>query len=128
MKYLLDTHAFIWRDNNPAKLSMKVRTICIDRANELLLSIACVWEMQIKMQLGKLTLPSPLANMITAQQAANAVQLLPVELPHVLELSSLPDHHKDPFDRLLISQARIERAQLISDDPQIAKYPVTVVW
>ncbi len=128
MKYLLDTHAFIWLDSDPDKLSAKVVELCSNSENQLLLSIASVWEMQIKIQLGKLKLPASLAETITGQQAANAIQLLPIELPHVLELSSLPDHHKDPFDRLLIAQARIEKAHLISSDPQIVKYPITVVW
>jgi PIN domain nuclease of toxin-antitoxin system len=116
MKYLLDSHTFIWLDNDPGKLSPKVAALFSDRTNQLLLSIASVWEMQIKLQIGKLTLPAPLANIITEQHTANGIQLLPIDLSHVLELASLADHHKDPFDRLLIAQARIEQATLVTDD------------
>ncbi len=84
--------------------------------------------MQIKVSLGKLKLPAPLAQIISAQQSTNGIHLLSIELLHILDLALLPDHHKDPFDRLLIAQARIEQAQLITDDPQLAKYPVSVVW
>jgi PIN domain nuclease of toxin-antitoxin system len=128
MKYLLDSHTFIWLDNDPGKLSPKVAALFSDRTNQLLLSIASVWEMQIKLQIGKLTLPAPLANIITEQQTANGIQLLPIDLSHVLELASLADHHKDPFDRLLIAQARIEQATLVTDYSQIAKYAVPTIW
>jgi PIN domain nuclease of toxin-antitoxin system len=128
MKYLLDTHTFIWFDNDPGKLSVKIAALCSDKTNQLLLSIASVWEMQIKLQIGKLTLPAPLENLVRDQQATNGIQLLPIDLSHILELAFLADHHKDPFDRLLIAQSRIEQATLITDDPQIAKYAVNVVW
>ncbi|MHB8626012.1 MAG: type II toxin-antitoxin system VapC family toxin [Aggregatilineales bacterium] len=128
MKYLLDTHIFIWLDSEPTKLSAKVADLCSNKKNQLFLSIASVWEMQIKIQLGKLTLPASLKKTIIEQQTTNAIQLLPIELKHVLNLSSLPNHHKDPFDRMLIAQARAERVRLVSNDPAIAKYGVTVVW
>ncbi len=128
MKYLLDTHTFIWLDNDPGKLSSKVAELCSARENQLLVSLASIWEMQMKIQVGKLNLPISVADMITDQQSANAIQLLSIDLSHILELASLPDHHKDPFDRLLIAQARIERARLITDDPKIGKYSVPVVW
>ncbi len=128
MKYLLDTHTLIWLDSEPEKLSSKAIELCADRTNRLLLSIANVWEMQIKIQLGKLTLPDRLANIIATQQATNGIQLLPIELPHIFELATLPNYHKDPFDRLLIAQARVEKAVLITSDQQFARYPVSVVW
>jgi PIN domain nuclease of toxin-antitoxin system len=127
MKYLLDTHILIWLDSDQEKLSSKVAQLCTDRSNRLLVSVATVWEMQIKILIGKLTLPDTLANTISGQ-VTNGIQLLPINLPHILELAHLPDHHKDPFDRLLIAQARTGQATLISNDPQIAKYPVNVVW
>jgi PIN domain nuclease of toxin-antitoxin system len=128
MKYLLDTHTFIWLDNSPKKLPEKVISLCSDPDNQLFLSMASVWEMQIKIQLGKLKLNAPLADTITAQREANGVQLLSIELAHILELAALPDYHKDPFDRLIIAQTRLEGAELVTDDDLIAKYPVTVVW
>ena len=128
MKLLLDTHTFIWWDSETARLSPQALALCRDRANTVLLSVASVWEMQIKLQLGKLKLNLPLAEVIESQRQTNNVEVLPVTLTHVLALESLPAHHKDPFDRLLIAQAKIEEAVLVSRDPIFAKYPVKSVW
>jgi PIN domain nuclease of toxin-antitoxin system len=128
MKLLLDTHTFIWWDSEPAKLSPQILTLCQERTNSLLLSVASVWEMQIKLQLGKLKLILPLADIIESQQQGNNIEILPVLLQHVLALQSLPAHHKDPFDRLLIAQANVEEAILVSSDPIFAQYVVNVVW
>ena len=128
MRFLLDTHTFIWWDSEPAKLSPQALTLCQERTNSLPLSVASVWEMQIKLQLGKLKLSMPLAEIIESQQQRNNIEILPVLLPHVLALQSLPAHHKDPFDRLLIAQANVEEAILVSNDPVFAQYVVKVVW
>ncbi len=128
MKVLLDTHAFIWWDSDPAKLSPQARTACQDRTNLVFLSVASAWEMQIKLQLGKLHLRLPLAEVIADQQQTNDIQVLPVVLEHVVALQDLPAHHKDPFDRLLIAQTNIEEAVLVSHDPVFAHYPVQVLW
>ena len=84
--------------------------------------------MQIKLQLGKLQLDRPLAEIITNQQDKNSIDILPVYLDHVLALQNLPLHHKDPFDRLLITQANIEDAALVAIDPVFTKYPVNILW
>jgi PIN domain nuclease of toxin-antitoxin system len=128
VRYLLDTQAFIWLDSSQAKLTPTVAAICSDPNHQLSLSVASVWEMQIKIKLGKLTLPAPLPQIIAEQQKTNSIQLLAVELWHVLALDSLPDFHKDPFDRLLVAQAQVEHLILITNDPLIAKYPITIVW
>ena len=128
MILLLDTHAFIWWDSDPARLPSKILALCRDRSNTVLLSVASVWEMQIKLQLGKLRLKSPLAELVASQQHANNLTILPVALPHVLALEGLPAHHKDPFDRLLVAQARIEGAALVSGDPVFADDPVRLLW
>jgi PIN domain nuclease of toxin-antitoxin system len=128
MKVLLDIHAFIWWDSDPAKLSPQARVACEYRANLVLLSVASAWEMHIKLQLGKLHLRLPLAEVIAGQQQTNDIQLLPVALEHVLALQDLPAPHKDPFDRLLIAQANVEEAVFISHDPVFAHYPVKVLW
>ena len=127
MKLLLDTHTFIWWDSEPAKLSPQALALCQDRANTLLLSVTSVWEMQIKLQLGKLKLNLPLSEVIENQRQTNNIEVLPIILTHVLALDTLPAHHKDPFDRLLIAQANVEIATLVSADPIFAKYPVQVV-
>ena len=128
MKLLLDTHTFIWWDSEPAKLSPQALTLCQERTNSLLLSVASAWEMQIKLQLGKINLRLPLAEVIASQQQTNDIQVLSVALGHVLALQDLPAHHKDPFDRLLIAQANVEEAVLVSHDPVFAHYPVKVLW
>lgn len=83
---------------------------------QLVVSLINLWEIQIKTQIGKLTLQTPLANIIAHQQTENGIILLPITLPHILELDNLPQHHKDPFDRLLIAQCRSEAATLVSRD------------
>lgn len=128
MKLLLDTHAFIWWDSEPAKLSPRVLALCQDRQSVLLLSVVSIWEMQIKLQLGKLRLALPLKEIVESQQQTNNVEILPITLEHVLALEDLPVHHKDPFDRLLVAQALVEEAVLVSADPNITRYAVRVVW
>lgn len=128
MKLLLDTHIFIWWDSEPAQLSPQALALCQDRQNSLLLSVASVWEMQIKLQLGELKLNLPLAELVESQQQTNNLEILPVMLTHVLALQHLPAHHKDPFDRLLIAQASVEDVVLISNDPMFPKYTDKVLW
>jgi PIN domain nuclease of toxin-antitoxin system len=128
MRFLLDTHAFIWWDGKPQKLSPRVLAICQDPENELLLSVASIWEIQIKSQFGKIRLRLPLSELIKAQQEANGVSILSIDAPHVYALDELPPLHKDPFDRILVAQAKVENLRLISNDESIKKYPVEVDW
>ena len=128
MNLLLDTHTFIWWDSEPAKLSASALSACQDPANTLIVSVVSVWEIQIKSQLGKLKLNLPLPEIIQSQRQTNNVQVLTVELEHVLELQNLPYHHKDPFDRLLIAQANVEGAQLISGDSAFSAYSINLIW
>jgi PIN domain nuclease of toxin-antitoxin system len=128
VKLLLDTHAFIWFDGAPSRLSGKARAACADRTNELYLSLAGIWELQIKIQLGKLTLRSDLFSILSEQQRTNRLRLLAIELPDILGLAALPAHHRDPFDRLIISQAQRGGFELVTHDPEIAMYPVRILW
>lgn len=128
MRLLLDTHAFIWWDSDPGQLSERVLALCSDPSTTLLLSVASVWEMQIKQQIGKLRLHLPLADLVASQQQTNGLELVPIQLDHVLALDNLPLHHKDPFDRLLISQAQVEDAVLVSGDAVFAQYSVKLFW
>lgn len=100
MKLLLDSHAFIWWSREPEKLSSRARTGFEDSNNVLLLSVASVWEMQIKLQLGKLKLVAPLRTLIENQQRNNGLQILRIDIEHAFTLDTLPLHHKDPFDRM----------------------------
>ena len=128
MRLLLDTHAFIWMFDKPERLSPKAHALLADGSNELILSVVSVWEMQIKIQLGKLKFTVPLRELVESQKQTNGVQILPVELEHALALDALPAHHKDPFDRLLVAQANVEDASLVSRDPLFSSYPVKLLW
>jgi len=96
--------------------------------NELYLSVVSAWEIMIKTKIDRLQLEVPLTEMIEVQQADNDLKLLPVELHHVYALGSLPLHHRDPFDRLLIAQAIAEQMFLVSADSQFDQYPVDIIW
>lgn len=128
MKLLLDTHAFIWWTSDPSRLSKRALAFCEDPENQLVLSVVSLWEMQIKAQMGKLVLRGSLSEIIEAQQQRNQVEIIPITLDHVLALDSLPPLHGDPFDRLLIAQARIEGASVLTKDEMIPRYSVDVVW
>ena len=127
MKLLLDTHIFIWWADQPEKLSPAALSALEDRGNELLLSVASVWEMQIKTQLGKLKLSLPLKELLKNQQETNDITVSPVTLTHVLALDALPFHHKDPFDRLLIAQSIEEELVIVTADSQFSAYPVKLL-
>ncbi len=126
MRLLLDTHTFLWWDLNPTRLSPRALLLCQNPDNQLVLSVASVWEMVIKSQFGKLHLNRPLADMILEQQRTNGIEILPVLLTHALAVETLPMAHKDPFDRLLIAQAKVETIPVISRDENFAAYPVVV--
>jgi PIN domain nuclease of toxin-antitoxin system len=128
MKLLMDTHTFIWWFNEPEKLSPKALTLLTDRSNDVSLSVASVWEMQIKIQSGRMKFTVPLRELVESQRQTNGVQILPVELEHVLAVDTLPTLHKDPFDRLLMAQANAEGAFLVSLDPLFSRYPVKLLW
>jgi PIN domain nuclease of toxin-antitoxin system len=128
VKLLLDTHVFIWWTSEPARLSTKALSACQDKNNTLLLSLTSVWEMQIKHQIGKFSFTMPLADIISMQQVQGGIALLSITLDHILALDSLPSHHKDPFDRLLIAQAGVEQAVLLTHDSLLSQYPVQTLW
>ena len=128
MRLLLDTHAFIWWSSEPEKLSKKVLAAFEDSENELTLSVASIWEMQIKVQLGKLDITDPLKDLIAIHQKGKDLQILPIFLNHVLALENLPVHHRDPFDRILIAQANAEKQVIVTKDQIFKEYPVQLLW
>lgn len=128
MKVLLDTHVFLWWINDDSRLSQNVRQIISDSANELFLSAVSGWEIAIKSRLGRLDLPGNLEGFISEQIAFNAMQSLPVKMSHALHTYSLPLLHRDPFDRMLVSQSQLERLPILTMDTQIAAYDVDVLW
>jgi PIN domain nuclease of toxin-antitoxin system len=127
MKALLDTHTFLWAIAQEGKLSRRAQQIYTG-PNDLWLSVASVWEILIKVQAGKLPLPEPSGRYLTKKLAKDHIEILPVTLNHVLRTESLPMHHRDPFDRLLIAQSIEEGWPIITADPWFARYPVEMIW
>lgn len=128
MNYLLDTHAFIWWSENSPRLPDSVREVLSDRANAIWLSHASVWEMQIKMQLGKLKLRANLAELIEQEIRVNRLRLLAVSYDDILRLGSLPMHHRDPFDRMILAQTLSGGFHLVACDSEFAAYGVPLLW
>ena len=128
MKLLFDTHTFMWWHSEPDRIPRDSLTLLQNPNHELLLSIVSLWEMQIKIQLGKLTLRDDLELMLKTQQEQNNVTLVFITFLHILELKNLPLHHKDPFDRLLLAQSKVENATLISRDSVFQNYDCPVIW
>ena len=128
MNLLFDTHSFLWWNDSPQMLPQRVLSACQDTRNQLFLSVVSAWEIQIKQQIGKLNMQSPLAEVIERQVQVNRLRILPVRIEHVLAIEHLPLLHRDPFDRLLIAQAITETPTLISRDSFIQQYSLTTLW
>jgi PIN domain nuclease of toxin-antitoxin system len=128
MIFLLDTHIFIWLANETQKLSARTTDIIQYINNVLILSVISVWEIAIKTQLGKLQFTTSLSSVVASQQKINNLQILPVNLLHVLTVESLPLCHKDPFDRLLIAQALTENLLVLSADVIFDQYGIQRIW
>jgi PIN domain nuclease of toxin-antitoxin system len=128
LKAILDTHAFIWWVTNDSRITDNVRQIIADSSNELFLSVASCWEMIIKMQLGKLTLTGNPESFIPEQMLLNSIRGLPIQVSHTLHVYKLPLHHRDPFDRLIISQSQIEKMPVITSDPLFKEYDLKIIW
>jgi len=128
MKILLDTHTFLWWITDNPRLSGRAREIISEGSNELFLSAATGWEIAIKVQIGRLKLPEEPVPFILDQMRINAIQSLPIQMNHALHVSTLPQHHRDPFDRLLIAQAQLEGLPILSSDHQLANYQVEMIW
>lgn len=128
MRVLLDTHAFLWWIGDDPRLSERAREVLSDGDNDLVFSAASGWEIAIKARLGRLHVPGDLNTYLVRQLTENYTSVLPVHLSHALRVHTLPEHHRDPFDHLLIAQAIVEEIPLLSADPRIARYPVEVVW
>lgn len=128
MRALLDTHAFIWFATGDSRLGAAAERVIRTGSHNLLLSVASVWEMAIKAGLGRLSLSLPLEQFVPEQMAANRIALLPVAIDHALHVAGLPQHHRDPFDRMLVAQARAEGVPLISADPELDRYGIRRLW
>jgi PIN domain nuclease of toxin-antitoxin system len=128
VRVLIDTHVFIWYVQDNERLPRLIAALINDRRNDVLFSIASVWEMAIKQSTSKLNLGVPYASFIEEQMRLNNMELLPVRLNQLDVLTNLPFHHRDPFDRLLIAQAIVEDIVLISADSVFSLYPVRRMW
>ena len=128
MRLLLDTHAFLWWVFDDARLSPAARDLIADPAAEILFSAVSAWEIAIKARTGRLDLPADVPEFVADQVRRNRFRVLPVELSHALRVHTLPDHHRDPFDRLLVAQAQVEAVPLLSRDSQPRAYEVELRW
>ncbi len=128
MKLLLDSHTLLWFLGGDQRLSGRARAAIEDLSNTRLFSTAGAWEIAIKAGLGKLTLAVPYSRLVPDQLRANAIELLPVNPEHLHALISLPFHHRDPFDRMLVAQASVERAILVSADAALDVYGIQRIW
>lgn len=127
-RFLIDTHCWLWWNGEPERLGSEARHAIADGANEILFSVASAWEIAIKHGLGKLKLPLPPEKYVPARVHRNSMAVASIQLDHVLNIARLPRHHRDPFDRILISQAQVEHLTLITADDQITAYNVGVLW
>jgi PIN domain nuclease of toxin-antitoxin system len=128
MNLLLDSHPLLWFLRGDSRLSASARSLIEDPANRKLVSIASCWEIAIKAQLGKLQLTEPARSLLTREIARNNFELLAIEFDHALEVESLPLHHRDPFDRLLIAQSLMETIPIISADIALDQYGIQRLW
>lgn len=127
MKLLLDTHTFIWWNSAPQRLSLTVIEAIEDPANQIIVGTISLCEIAIKAQLGKLQLHRPLDE-IVQDQVSQGIQTLDLSTSPVRQISKLPDHHKDPFDRALIAQATVEMATLATKDSVMSAYHIPLLW
>ncbi|MCX6029627.1 MAG: type II toxin-antitoxin system VapC family toxin [Chloroflexi bacterium] len=128
MRLLLDTHTLLWFIEGSPRLSTRARALIEDEENEVFLSVASLWEIAIKVSLGKLRLARPFEALIPQQLSLNDITLLDIAINHASNVITLPFHHRDPFDRLLIAQAQVEQMPIVGDDPAFDPYPVTRLW
>jgi PIN domain nuclease of toxin-antitoxin system len=127
MAYLLDTHTFLWMLDGSDRLPEKIRMIVTSKSNTCFLSIASLWEITIKEQLGKLKLDISLDDIILYMQS-NSVEIIAINHLHLKALQSLEFINRDPFDRLIVAQAKTENLTLLTADIQLSKYPIRTFW
>ena len=127
MKFIIDTHCWLWWIAEPEKLGEHARNQIEDRNNIILFSTASSWEIAIKYAIGKLELKEPPEQFVPKRLARDAISSLPIEQIHALHVAGLPHHHKDPFDRMIISQSQVERIPIMTVDPQFNLYDVEIV-
>jgi PIN domain nuclease of toxin-antitoxin system len=128
MTILLDTHAFLWFVADDAKLSARARTMIEEPNTRVMLSVASLWETNIKVTIGKLPLAKSVVELVRDDVQGNNIEMLPINVGHLVILAGLPLHHRDPFDRLPVAQAVAENVQLASADATLDAYGISRVW
>jgi len=128
MRFLIDTHCWLWAVRSPDRLPAKAIAAIENADNKVVLSCVSTLEIAIKVSIGKLHLSEPAHDFVYSQMAALSMTSLPVYLSHSLRVAELPLHHRDPFDRLLVAQAQIERMPLMTADESITAYDIDIIW
>ncbi len=128
MRALLDTNVFLWSDLEQQRLSRTARDFIRDGTNDLILSAATAWEIAIKHAKGQLELPEHPEPYLALRIALDRLEPLPIGLSHAIRAGALPPIHRDPFDRLLVAQSQLEDLPILTPDPNIAQYAVSVIW
>ncbi|BAY39740.1 hypothetical protein NIES2111_41170 [Nostoc sp. NIES-2111] len=128
MSLMLDTHTFLWFIEGSLNLSDTAKNLIEDERNQKFLSVASLWEMSIKVSIGKLQLKMAFTELVKQQVYGNAIELLTIKPEHLDELAKLPFHHKDPFDRLIIAQSLVESLPIVTRDSVFKSYSVQILW
>ena len=128
MKLLIDTQCWLWWFAEPDRLQEATITQIVDETNELWFSVASVWEMGIKVGLGKLPLPEPIDRYLASRIKQLGARSLEIRADHALQAGGLPLHHRDPFDRMLIAQAQVEGMTIVTSDRMFDRYEVEILW
>src|SRR5437868_8991546 len=126
MRILIDTHVLLWGIQDESRVSRHVRSLL--PVADVWISVASLWEIMAKVQIGKLTLPKPVGTYLASKLTENGVSVLPITFDHVRRLEEIPLHHRDPFDRILVAPRLAESLPLVTADPQFQKYSITIIW
>ncbi len=126
MKLLLDTHVWLWLIGDDPRLPARLRAELSNPEHNLVISVASCWEVTIKTAIGKLSLPVPLETLL--EDVSRGFEVLAIRLEHVGRLASLPRHHGDPFDRILVAQALVENRAIVTADAMLHRYPAQIFW
>lgn len=124
MNFLIDTHVLLWWSSQPRRLAQPAQDVIADADNRVFVSVATAWEVAIKMGLGKIRLAMPLET----ELAQRGFDRLGISFAHAERAGSLPHHHRDPFDRMLVAQAQVEGLTIITRDPQLEPYGAPILW
>jgi PIN domain nuclease of toxin-antitoxin system len=128
MKYLVDTHCFLWWLTDDSRLSAPARSAMQRTDAQVFLSVASLWEIMIKVSIGKLVFPQDARRYLSRHLTKTGIQLLPIQASHTFELASMQQIHRDPFDRMLVAQSLVEAIPIITKDEVIRRYPVKTIW